>query len=206
MGITTRDLQVIRYLEKGFLLNAEICSRLVYWTKNEKASLNIAQRRLRELYKLKQVKRVREFVGQSYTYYLDKAPTKTKHRLAMADFLSRCEMNGFHVDLDNTFIEWKGLEQRFGVRPDLLVTFEYANTTYQLLVEVDLTKEFSNGSKYAKICKAWREGTLDNILPHTIGIVSVCDKKAENQEIIPIWMKSDFSNFSNLVYKIATTS
>ena len=35
MGITTRDLQVIRYLEKGFLLNAEICSRLIYWTKNE---------------------------------------------------------------------------------------------------------------------------------------------------------------------------
>ena len=206
MGITTRDLQVIRYLEKGFLLNAEICSRLIYWTKNEKASLNIAQRRLRELYKLKQVKRVREFVGQSYTYYLDKAPTKTKHRLAMADFLSRCEMNGFHIDLDNTFIEWKGLEQRFGVRPDLLVTFEYANKIYQLLVEIDLTKEFSNGSKYAKICKAWREGTLDNILPHTIGIVSVCDKKAENQEIIPVWMKSDFSNFSNLVYKIATTS
>ena len=206
MGITTRDLQVIRYLEKGFLLNAEICSRLIYWTKNEKASLNIAQRRLRELYKLKQVKRVREFVGQSYTYYLDKAPTKTKHRLAMADFLSRCEMNGFHVDLDNTFIEWKGLEQRFGIRPDLLVTFEYANKTYQLLVEVDLTKEFSNGSKYAKICKAWREGTLDNILPHTIGIVSVCDRKPESQEIKPIWMKSDFSNFSNLVYVIATTS
>ena len=206
MGITTRDLQVIRYLEKGFLLNAEICSRLVYWTKNEKASLNIAQRRLRELYKLKQVKRVREFVGQSYTYYLDKAPTKTKHRLAMADFLSRCEMNGFHVDLDNTFIEWKGLEQRFGVRPDLLVTFEYANKIYQLLVEVDLTKEFSNGSKYAKIYKAKMNGELSNVLPHRLAVVSVCDKKPEDQEIRPIWMKSDFSNFSNLVYAIATSN
>ena len=202
MGVTTRDLQVIRYLEKGFLLNAEICSRLIYWTKNEKASLNIAQRRLRELYKLKQVKRVREFVGQSYTYYLDKAPTKTKHRLAMADFLSRCEMNGFHVDLENTFIEWKGLEQRFGIRPDLLVTFEYANKTYQLLVEVDLTKEFSNGSKYAKVFKERREGLLGNILPHTLGVISVCDKQPEDKEFKPIWIKTDYSNFSNLIYAI----
>ena len=69
MGMTTRDLQIIRYLEKNFLINAEIASRLVYWTKNEAASLNIAQRRLREMFKLKQVKRVREFVGQSLNIY-----------------------------------------------------------------------------------------------------------------------------------------
>ena len=35
MGITQRDLQVIRYLEKGFLLNTEILSRLIYWTGNK---------------------------------------------------------------------------------------------------------------------------------------------------------------------------
>ena len=202
MGVTTRDLQVIRYLEKGFLLNADICSRLIYWTKNEKASLNIAQRRLRELYKLKQVKRVREYVGQSYTYYLDKAPTKTKHRLMMSDFLSRMEMNGFHIDLENTFIEWKGLEQRFGVRPDLLVTFEYANKTYQLLVEIDLTKEYSNSDKYKRIHQAKVDSMLTNILPHPLVFVSICDKKPSTEGFRPLWFKTDFSNFSNLVYAI----
>lgn len=203
MAITTRDLQVIRYLEKGFLLNAEICSRLIYWTKNETASLNIAQRRLRELYKLKQVKRVREFVGQSYTYYLGKAPSKTKHRLMMSDFLSRMEMNGLHVDLDQTFIEWKGLESRFGVRPDLLVTFIYANTTYQLLVEIDLTKEYSNAEKYRRIQQAKVDGVLKSILPHPIGYISICDKKPTCENFRPIWIKTDFSNFSNLIYAIS---
>ena len=177
MGITTRDLQVIRYLEKGFLLNADICSRLIYWTKNEATSLNIAQRRLKELYRLKQVKRVREFVGQSYTYYLDKAPTKTKHRLMMSNFLSMLMINGFEVDLENTFIEWKGVEQRFGLRPDLLVTFSYGDSTYQLLVEIDLTKEFTNSDKYARILQAKINGELTNQLPHQLAVVSICDKK-----------------------------
>ena len=200
MGVTTRDLQVIRYLEKGFLLNADICSRLIYWTKNEATSLNIAQRRLRELFKLKQVKRVREFVGQSYTYYLDKAPTKTKHRLMMSNFLSMLMINGFEVDLENTFIEWKGVEKRFGVRPDLLVTFSYGDSTYQLLVEIDLTKEFTNSDKYTRILQAKYNGELTNQLPHQLAVVSICDKKPNFQ---CIWMKTDFSNFSNLTYAIA---
>ena len=200
MGITTRDLQVIRYLEKGFLLNADICSRLIYWTKNEATSLNIAQRRLKELYRLKQVKRVREFVGQSYTYYLDKAPTKTKHRLMMSNFLSMLMINGFEVDLDNTFIEWKGVEKRFGVRPDLLVTFNYGDSSYQLLVEIDLTKEFTNADKYRRLLQAKVNGELTNQLPHQLAVVSICDKKPNFQ---CIWMKTDFSNFSNLVYTVA---
>ena len=200
MGVTTRDLQVIRYLEKGFLLNADICSRLIYWTKNEATSLNIAQRRLKELYRLKQVKRVREFVGQSYTYYLDKAPTKTKHRLMMSNFLSMLMINGFEVDLENTFIEWKGVEKRFGVRPDLLVTFNYGDSSYQLLVEIDITKEFTNADKYRRLLQAKVNGELTNQLPHQLAIVSICDKKPN----FPcIWMKTDFSNFSNLTYTVA---
>ena len=200
MGITTRDLQVIRYLEKGFLLNADICSRLIYWTKNEATSLNIAQRRLKELYRLKQVKRVREFVGQSYTYYLEKAPTKTKHRLMMSNFLSMLMINGFEVDLENTFIEWKGVEKRFGVRPDLLVTFNYGDSSYQLLVEIDITKEFTNTDKYRRLLQAKVNGELTNQLPHQLAVVSICDKKPN---FGCIWMKTDFSNFSNLTYSVA---
>lgn len=203
MGLTTRDLQIIRYLEKNFLINAEIASRLVYWTKNEAASLNIAQRRLREMFKLKQVKRVREFVGQSYTYYLSKAPTKTKHRLMMTDFLSRLEVNGFSVDLDRTEAEWKGLEQRFGVRPDMLVTFTYNDHVYQLLVEIDLTKEFSNAKKYERIMNAKKNGELKGVLDGAVGVVSVCDKKPNAEGFKPLWIKTDWSNFSNLTYAIA---
>lgn len=203
MGLTTRDLEVVRYCEKNFLINAEIASRLIYWTKNEASSLNIAQRRMRELYQLKQIKRVREFVGQSYTYFLGKTPTKTAHRLMMTDFLSRMAVNGFKIDLDHTETEWKGLEQRFGVRPDMLVTFTYNDRIYQLLVEIDLTKEFSNAKKYERIINAKRNGELKGILDGAIGVVSVCDKKPNAEEFKPIWIKTDWSNFSNLTYAIA---
>ena len=121
----------------------------------------------------------------------------------MTDFISRLEMNGFHVDLDQTECEWKGLEARFGIRPDMLVTFTYANRTYQLLVEIDITKEYSNADKYAKILDAKKRGLLDDVLPHTIAFISVCDKRPETEEIKPIWIKSDFSNFSNLVYAVS---
>ena len=197
MGITTRDLEVIRYCEKNFLINADIASRLVYWTKNEASSLNIAQRRMRELFKLKQLKRVREFVGQSYTYYIGKTPTKTAHRLMMTDFLSRMVMNGFEIDLDQTESEYKELEERFGIRPDMLVTFNYADKTYQALVEIDLTKPFSNAEAYERIFRAKRNGELGHLLPYPLAVISICDTKPDFN---CIWIKTDWSNFSNLTY------
>lgn len=197
MGITTRDLEVIRYCEKNFLINADIASRLVYWTKNEASSLNIAQRRMRELFKLKQLKRVREFVGQSYTYYIGKIPTKTAHRLMMTDFLSRMVMNGFKIDLDQTESEYKELEERFGIRPDMLVTFNYADKTYQALVEIDLTKPFSNAEAYERILRAKRNGELGHLLPYPLAVISICDTKPDFN---CIWIKTDWSNFSNLTY------
>lgn len=203
MGLTTRDLKVVRYCEKNFLINADIASRLVYWTKNEASSLNIAQRRLRELHNLKQVKRVREFVGQSYTYFLGKTPTQTTHRLMISDFISRMVVNGFEIELDRTEVEWKGLEKQFNVRPDLLVTFNYNGRLYHLLVEVDLTKQFSNSKKYERLIRAKKNGELKGILDGAIGVVSVCDKKPVVSEVKPIWIKTDWSNFSNLTYAIA---
>lgn len=200
MGLTTRDLQVVRYLEKNFLINCEIASRLVYWTKNEASSLNTAQKRMKELYRLKQAKRVREFVGQSYTYYLGKAPVKTKHRLMMTDFISRMVASGFEIDLDLTEVEWKGVEDQFSIRPDVLVTFTYNEKIYHLLVEIDLTKEFTNGKKYERLINAKRNGELKGILDGIVGVVSVCDKKPDFN---CIWMKTDFSNFSNLIYAVA---
>ena len=200
MGLTTRDLEVIRYLEKNFLINAEIALRLVYWTKNEASSLNIAQKRLKEMFRLKQVKRVREYVGQSYIYYLSKAPTKSKHRLMMTDFISRMVASGFEIDLDLTEVEWKGVEDQFSIRPDVLVTFTYNEKIYHLLVEIDLTKEFTNGKKYERLINAKRNGELKGILDGIVGDVSVCDTK---KDVNCIWMKTDFSNFSNLIYAVA---
>lgn len=195
MGLTTRDLVVIRYLEKRFLLNAEILSRLVYWTGNEKYSLNASRRRLKAMHDLKQIKRVRKYVGQSYVYYLGKAPSKIEHRLMISDFLSQLSKNGFEILLDETEVEFKGLEEGYRIRPDALVTFKYQDKTYQLLVEVDLTKPFSNGEAYKKILAGKRSGELSSILRHPLAVVSVCDEEPEGVECV--WIKTDWSNFYN---------
>lgn len=196
MGLTSRDLELIRYCEKNFLINAEIASRLVYWTKNEKSSLNIAQRRLKEIVKQqKQVKRVREYIGQSYTYYIGKNPTKTKHRLMVSDFLSRMVADGFEIVLEETQVEYKGLEERYNIRPDLLVTFMYGNKKYQAFVEVDLTKEFSNTKVYEKIYNDAINGKFT--MDYPFAIISVCNKKPDGRFI---WIKTDWSNFSNIKY------
>lgn len=196
MGLTSRDLELIRYCEKNFLINAEIASRLVYWTKNEKSSLNIAQRRLKEIVKQqKQVKRVREYIGQSYTYYIGKNPTKTKHRLMMSDFLSRMVADGFKIVLEETQVEYKGLEERYNIRPDLLVTFVYGNKKYQAFVEVDLTKEFSNAKIYEKIYSDAINGKFK--MDYPFAVISVCDTRPEGRFV---WVKTDWSNFSNIKY------
>lgn len=198
MGITTRDLQVIRYLEQGFLLDAEILSRLIYWTGNKKSSLSVTQRRLKELHNLKQVKRVRQYIGQSYVYYLGKAPNKTEHRLAMSDFLSQMAINGFEILLDETETEYKALEERFGIRPDMLVTFKHGEKTFQALVEVDLTKPFTHTKEYTKFLEARRNGEINILREYPIAIVSVCNKKPDGMKCI--WIKPDWSNFSNFTY------
>lgn len=198
MGITTRDLEIVRYCEKNFLITSDIASRLVYWSKNESSSLNIAQRRLKELFKLKQINRVREYIGQNYIYYIGKAPSKTNHRLAMSDLLSRMVINGMEIDLDQTQIEFKGLEERFGIRPDMLITFKYGAYTYQLLVEVDLTKEFTNAIAYERVLKAKRNMELKELLPYPTRILSVCNKRPSLENCI--WISPDWSNFSNLTY------
>lgn len=198
MGLTTRDLVAIKYLEKNFLLNAEILSRLVYWTGNKRYSLNASRRRLKAMHDLKQIKRVREFVGQSYVYYLGKAPTKIEHRLTISDFLSQMNTNGFEILLDETEVEFKELEKIYGIRPDVLVTFKYQDKIYQLLVEVDLTKSFTHDKTYKKILRDKRNGELSSIIKYPLLVVSVCKQKPDDEKFI--WIKPDWSNFSNLPY------
>ena len=198
MAITTRDLEVVRYLEKRFIVNAEILSRLVYWTKNEKSSLAIAQRRLKVLHKAKQVKRVREFSVQNYIYYLGKAPSNIKHRLAMSDFLSQLMINGFEVALEETENEYKGLEKDFGIRPDLLVTFYNGDKPHYALVEIDLTKDLTHVEGYNKFLTAREKGETTLLTKYPLALISVCKNKPEGIECV--WIKPDWSNFSNLAY------
>lgn len=204
--LTTRDMEIVRFIEQTRLpLSASQVSRLWFWSGNEKSSLICAQRRLLALYKMKRLQRVREYVGQEYIYYLNKIPSQLKHKKLMVDFLCHLNMNNFKI-LD-VQVEWKAIEQAYKVRPDLFVTVEYLGNKYNLICEVENTKEFDS-KKYERFTSNMNEDqALHKVIPYQVMIVAICKSKPTairrtNGFYTPVWIKSsDFSNFSNLIYR-----
>ena len=205
--LTTRDFEIIRFMEQTRLpLTASQVSRLWFWSGNEKSSLICAQRRLLALYKMKKVQRMREYVGQEYIYYLSKVPHQLKHKQLMVDFLCQLNMNKFKI-LDIQ-VEWKAIEQSYRVRPDLFLTVEYMDKKYNLICEVDHTKEF-DAKKYEKFTSNMNtDKSLHEVIPHQVLIIAICNSKPNPIKrsdglYTPVWVKAnDFNNFSNLIYRL----
>lgn len=204
--LTTRDMEIVRFMEQtGLPLTASQASRMWFWTGNEKSSLICAQRRLLALYKSKKVSRIREYVGQEYVYFLSKIPAQLKHKQLMVDFLYHLNMNKFKL-LDIQ-VEWKAIEKSYRVRPDLFLTVEYGTNKYNLICEVENTKEFDS-KKYEKFTSNMNEDkALHQIIPYQVMIIAICNSKPNpikrsNGLYNPVWVKKDFSNFSNLIYRL----
>lgn len=202
--LTTRDLEIIRYLEQNFLITSSIASRLVYWTGNEKSSLIIAQKRLKVLFKEKEVKRLRDNITNEYVYYLHKAPTKINHRLKIADFISRLNRLGF--ELQNIELEYSELQESYNIRPDIMLEAKFNNVSFVALVEVDLTKSFSNITAYTEIVKD-RKNKIKQPLPNKpLLLISVSDTpiKRTDEQVKPVQIKTDFSDIVKLTYPFIT--
>ena len=202
--LTTRDLEIIRYLEQNFLITSSIASRLVYWTGNEKSSLIIAQKRLKVLFKEKEVKRLRDNITNEYVYYLHKVPTKINHRLKIADFISRLNRLGF--ELQNIELEYSELQESYNIRPDIMLEAKFNNVSFVALVEVDLTKSFSNITAYTEIVKD-RKNKVKQPLPNKpLLLISVSDIpiKRTGEQVKPVKIKTDFSDIIKLTYPFIT--
>lgn len=204
--LTTRDIEIVRFIEEtGLPLTATQAAKLWFWNGNEKSALVCAQRRLLALFKSKKVSRVRQFVGQEYIYYLNKVPGQLEHKQLMVDFLCQLNMNQFKI-LD-VQVEWKAIEQSYRVRPDLFLTVEYQTKKYNLICEIENTKVFDS-KKYEKFTANMNEDkTLHALIPHPVMIIAICNSKPtpirrSNGMYAPVWTKTDFSNFSNLIYRL----
>lgn len=206
VNLTMRDLEVVKFIEDTKLpITATQASKIWFWTGNEKSSLVSAQRRLFALYKMKKISRVRNFQSEEYIYYLKKAPNQTKHKQLIVDFLCQLSLQKFKI-LDIQ-LEWKGIEQSYGIRPDVFLTIEYNQEKYNFIVEVDNTKTFTNSEKYGRfISNKNTDPLINSLVPYPVLLISVCSKKPEPIELSdsrrykPLWINSDFSNASNLTY------
>lgn len=198
--ITTRDLEVIRHLENGMLLTADIASRLVYHTQNKTSSLKIAQRRLTELYKSKHIKRLRNSVTNSYIYYLNKTPTKVDHRLTIASFIAELNIIGFEIE--EYQLEYTVLQENYHLRPDIFLILNNHGKRISALVEVDLTKGFTNIDKYNNVITDTKNGIKTGLPALSFMLVAVTDKQINKDECLikPIQIHTDFSDINRIMY------
>ena len=192
--LTSRDIKMINFLEDtSLLITAKQAAMLFYKspTNNTKSSITVAQNRLKVAHELKQIKRYRDHIDQSFVYYTGKKPTKLEHKLLITDFLVKF-YNEFEVVSVET--EFKGLEKTYGIRPDIYIVFRFGTHTVSTLVECDNTKGFTNGDVYSKIMKDKRAKKISYILPYPLLIISCTDKKNEH-EFQPTTVKTDFTDF-----------
>lgn len=206
VNLTMRDLEIVKFIENTNLpLTALQVSKLFFWSGNEKSSLVRAQRRLLALFKMKKILRARNYVGEEYIYYLKKVPSQLKHKQLIVDFL--CQINIQNFKILNIQTEWKGIEQLYGIRPDLFLTVEYNTKKYNFICEVDNTKTFTNSEKYGKfISNKNSDQVIKSLVPYPMLLISVCSKKPDpillndGRKYKPLWIDTNFSNASNLTY------
>ncbi len=199
--LTSRDIKMINFLEDtSLLITAKQAAMLFYKspTNNTKSSITVAQNRLKVAHELKQIKRYRDHIDQSFVYYTGKKPTKLEHKLLITDFLVKF-YNEFEVVSVET--EFKGLEKTYGIRPDIYIVFRFGTHTVSTLVECDNTKGFTNGDVYSKIMKDKRAKKISYILPYPLLIISCTDKKNEH-EFQPTTVKTDFTDFSKIKFAL----
>lgn len=199
--LTSRDIKMINFLEDtSLLITAKQAAMLFYKspTNNVKSSITVAQNRLKVAHELKQIKRYRDHIDQSFVYYAGKKPTKIEHKLLITDFLM-CFCNEFEVISIET--EFKKLEKGYGIRPDIYIIFRFGTNIVSALVECDNTKGFTNGDAYLKVLEAKKNKKLTTVLPYPLLIIS-CTNHKNNHEFQPITIKTDFSNFSKIKFAL----
>lgn len=178
MGLTSRDLEVVRLLEKNMILTAEQLSVLVFNTGNEQTSLNIAQRRLRTLYTKKQIKRYRNHTTSSYCYYIGDDCNFSKHKKLFGDVLVALKKNGYEIV--DVCAEYRGFyDEGFRIRPDMRVELVKDRTAFSLFVEVDSSKKFTNGEIYREILI--NKNSVNCVKSTPFAILSVCDSELPDE-------------------------
>ena len=199
--LTSRDIKMINFLEDtSLLITAKKAAMLFqkYTTNNTKSSITVAQNRLKVAHELKQIKRYRDHIDQSFVYYAGKKPTKIEHKLLITDFLMHfCD----EFEVISIETEFKGLEKAYGIRPDIYITFKFGTHTVSALIECDNTKGFTNGDTYLKVMEDKRNKKLTSVLPYPLLIIS-CTNHKNNHEFQPITIKTDFSDFSKIKFAL----
>ena len=199
--LTNRDKQFIKFMsETNLVFTNQQIGNIFYKGGNEKSSYMIANRRLRKLYKDGYIKKIKGNIGEKDIYYHKKKPKEIKHKLIMSEFISKLSLNG--VKILEVYTEFQGFKNDYKIIPDLFLIVEYYERKYIFIVEVDITKEFSNTDKYNILVDDARKRKCKDII-YPFLIISICDKKPiKTGSCNPFNIKTDMSDFSRLLWAI----
>lgn len=204
MVITTRDADVINFItDHNLLMTSNQIARYFYKNSNSKSIdsvMVVARRRLAALAKGRYIKRIRDYCGQEYIYYQSKnPPKKVEHKLLISEFLTTLKEN--NIDVISIKLEYKNLQDKYHLRPDLRIVMSFSGLEVVAFVEVDRTKTFSNEDKYMQLIKNYRtDEAVRAALTNKFIFISVCDKKPVMSKVL--WIKTDMSNFCKFKFEL----
>lgn len=196
VGITSRDIEVVRLLEKNMVLTAKQLSFLVFQTSNERSSLTITQNRLKVLFNKKQIKRYRSSHSSQYYYYIGKECSVSKHKELFGDTLVALKKTGYEI-LD-VKVEYRGFyDEGFQIRPDMRIELAKNGEQFSLFVEVDCSKKFTNGHIYRDILI--HKNDVDCLRNKSFAILSVCDSELPDDIDFKVaYTNTNFDNVESL--------
>lgn len=201
MPLTSRDKKFYDYLTETRLpILSTDCARLFYpsETGNERSSIVIAQRRAKVMEKEQYIQISKKGFGGSVYYYVGQPPSSKmlRHSLMKSSAIAKIATSGFEIisiDVEHHFPE------KYSLISDLYLTCKYGKETFDLIVEVDLSKDF-NVEGYTRLIKDIKNNNFQ--LKRPLYILSVCDFKIKDEfiKMHVTQIKTDFSDFEKFKY------
>ena len=201
MPLTARDKKFYDFLTETRLpIKSTDCAKLFYpsETGNERSSIVIAQRRAKVMQKEQYIEISKKGFGDSVYYYVGQAPSQKmlRHSLMKSSVIAKIATSGFEViniDVEHHF------PSKYGLISDLYLTSKYGKEVFDLIVEVDLTKDF-NVEGYTRLINDIKNKSFQ--LKRPLYILSVSDFKIKDDFIKKhvTQVKTDFSDFEKFKY------
>jgi hypothetical protein len=178
--LVQRDLEMIDFINTFKVVSSKHIQQVF------KISPTVANRRLKEVIKTNEVKRIRDNFTMNYLYYVEKP---TKHKLIVTEFYSRlinnCEVIRFEREckLEN-------------IRPDVFCECKKNGYQYLMFIEVQLSNLEVDIKKYEDyfVSDQWRD--TFKIFPR---IIIISDKEYKTSSLLTIiQLGINFDGFNNI--------
>lgn len=183
MRLTKRDKQILYFLDEFKVANGLTLEKLFFPSKQA------MQRRMKQLYDLREVKREREHCDQSFIYYIKK-PKKFRHDLILSDYYR--EFNNI-VKVKQFKKEYRKIEK---IRPDGLTTYFYDGKLRIAFVEVEISHK-GVSTVVEKYIDLFHSGRWKGILPAFPILILVTDYNVKEKNT-PFEIKVVKTNLSDV--------